>query len=91
MNKEDDIELLKKVGKLDAPPFLYTRIVAKIEHATTTEQLPLYWKWIGGLVFSILFFSNIYFTILGVKTSTSAQESLVSTLNIHQSNQFYDE
>jgi hypothetical protein len=90
MKKENDIELLKKVVKVDAPPFLYTRIVAKIEH-TTTEQLPLSWKWIGGLAFSVLFFSNIYFTRLGTKTNTSPQESLVSTLQIHQSNQFYDE
>lgn len=90
MKKENDIELLKKVAKVDAPPFLYTRIVAKIE-TTTADQLPLSWKWIGGLAFSVLFFSNIYFTRLDVNRSTPPQESLISTLHIHQSNQFYDE
>lgn len=90
MKKENDIELLKKVGKVDAPPFLYTRIVAKIE-TTTADQLPLSWKWIGGLAFSLLFVCNIYFTKLGINTHTPPQESLISTLHIHQSNQFYDE
>ena len=90
MKKENDIELLKKVGKVDAPPFLYTRIVAKIE-ATSAEQLPLSWKWIGGLAFSTLFISNIYFTKWGINTSTTPQELLVSALHIHPSSQLYDE
>jgi hypothetical protein len=84
------LELLKKIQKVDAPPFLYTRIQAKIRSAAT-EQLPMSWKWAGGLAFSMLIVGNLYFSTLNSAASTSSIEVLAEGMRLQSQNQFYDE
>ena len=82
----NDIELLKKVGKVDAPPFLLTRIQAKIRSGEA-ERLPVSWGWASGLAFSLLLLLNVL--ILGRPSQTAPTKSLAEQLQMNQNNELY--
>lgn len=92
MKQYQNIEQLKKVRKVDAPPFLLTRIHAKIR-ASKVEQLPLSWRWAGGLAFGLMLCLNL----LAVKMNHQATgqpdgiEALADGLQMTNANQLYHE
>lgn len=90
MKKKNHIELLKKVGQVEAPPFLLTRIEAKIR-AAEAERLPVSWQWAVALTFMLL----IFFNLSALKTERSASpdptSQLAESLRLHPSNQLYHE
>jgi hypothetical protein len=90
MKEEDPIDLLKKVGKVDAPEFLLTRIQAKI-NKPVQEQVPLSWKWAGGLAFGLLLAANLFFAQNRNPMTPDAAELLVSSMSLDHSNQLYHE
>ncbi|MCC6461983.1 MAG: hypothetical protein IT260_16030 [Saprospiraceae bacterium] len=88
MKNESNIDLLKKVGKTEAPPWLFTRIQAKLRQGEA-EQAPGWWPWATGLALAALLVLNL--AVWQGAGSPSAAESLVSSLQLHASNQLYDE
>ena len=61
MKNDHEFELLRKVEKVDAPPFLLTRIQAKI-NALEADKMPFSWQLSG--VFAIGLTLIINFTAL---------------------------
>ncbi|MBL7784228.1 MAG: hypothetical protein JNM22_23535 [Saprospiraceae bacterium] len=90
MDKQDPIHLLKKIQKVDAPEFMYTRIQARIR-IQATEQLPLSWKWAGGLAFGMLLLLNVSLLQRRQSQAPDTAELLISNMNLYQSNQLYHE
>jgi hypothetical protein len=85
-----ELDLLKKVEKVDTPPYLMTRIQARI-HQEEAEKLPIAWKWAGSLTFVVMILGNIYFSNMGSIGSKPTAESLESNLYLQTQNQLYDE
>lgn len=78
----EKIELLRKVRRVEAPPFLLTRIRAKID-AARAEKLPATWAWAGSLAFGLLLFLNV---VLATRTETADP---AAQYRLHQSPQLY--
>ncbi len=90
MKNENELDLLKKVSKMDAPPFLMTRIAAKIR-AGEIERLPVSWQLAGGLAFAALVFFNVFLAKNENRKTALPAETLAVNLKLQTSNQLYDE
>lgn len=80
-----DLELLKKVQKVEAPPFLLTRVRAKIR-AEERERLPAAWLWSGALAFGLLLWLNFALASdapIGTEINIAAQYGLHSTQQLY--------
>ncbi|MBD80995.1 MAG: hypothetical protein CL840_18905 [Crocinitomicaceae bacterium] len=92
-NEKNNIEqLLGKIEKVDAPPFLLTRIEARLEQ--TQELLPRRWSvaYLSLAVVVVLF--NVYVIVQNNDNRSSVTEGateLASSLNMNTSNQIYYE
>jgi hypothetical protein len=84
------LDLLKMVEKVDAPPYLLTRIQAKI-HAMQTERVPTAWKWAGTMTFCCLLGLNGYCLLTTQKSYNIPTQSLMYSLGLYQNYQLYDE
>lgn len=85
------MEQLKQVKKVDAPPFLWTRIQAKIR-ANAAEKAPLSWNWAGALALSALLALNIsLFAGTGKSSGIDRTQFLAEGLKLQAKNQLYDE
>ena len=82
----EELELLKKVSKVDAPPFLLTRIQAKIRSGEA-EQLPAAWGWAGSLAFGLLLLLNV--VAVGRSNEAAPAQSLAEQLQMTQNEQLY--
>jgi hypothetical protein len=90
MKNEEELDLLKKVAKIEAPPFLMTRIAAKIR-AAEADRLPVSWQWAGSLAFAALVLLNVFLAKIEARFTLEPAETLAVTLKIQPSNQIYDE
>lgn len=86
MKRNHTVELLKKVQRVDAPPYLYTRIQARIQ-ARQAEQMPAAGAWAWSLAFGLLLAVNVL--ALQRSSQTSSSESLARYLNLNQTIQLY--
>ena len=82
----EELELLKKVSKVDAPPFLLTRIQAKIRSGEA-EQLPAAWGWAGSLAFGLLLLLKV--VAVGRSNEAAPTQSLAEQLQMTQNEQLY--
>lgn len=89
---ERKLDLLSKIEKVDAPPFLYTRILQKIENQKQIE-VSIAKQWSLALAFLLLIILNI-----SVLTSSTASkqnnkqtENLASGLGLVTDNNLYHE
>lgn len=85
-----NLELLKKVRRVEAPLFLLTRIQAKIG-AAAAERLPVSWQWAGALAFGLLLVLNSIALKTGKTPPLTATGQLAESLRLQPSNQLYDE
>lgn len=85
-------EQLKKLRKAEAPPFLLTRINAKIE-AAQAQQLPLSWGWGGALALGLLLLANLVVMKANLRPPVvpNSVEALADEMNLENSNQLYHE
>lgn len=94
MMKENDQELrvLENVQRVQAPPFLLTRIESRIE-ASIAERVPLRRVIAASFILVIVFAFNTYVFVdkLDVSESSSTAVSLVDEMGIGNSNHLYDE
>ncbi len=84
------LELLQKVQRVDAPPFLLTRIEAKIR-AAASERLPASWQWAAVLALGALLFIHVAVLKPEATAPLAGPEPLAKILDIQTSNQLYDE
>ena len=90
MMDHDPIDLLKKVQKVDAPEFLFTRIRTKIAHPAL-DRVPPTWKWAGALAFGLLLTANFFLAHNRGQLTPDTTELLVSSMSLDHSNQLYHE
>lgn len=92
MKQQEALQHLKKVGKVEAPPFLLTRIQAKIA-ARQVAQVPSSWKWAGALAFGTVLLLNLLAvgSVQPSRDSRSQIETLADGLQLSGTNQLYDE
>lgn len=86
MKNRNYMDLLKKVDRVEAPPFLLTRIEAGIR-AKEVERMPLTWTWAGSLVLALLLLLNGL--ALRQSTATIQTENLIQQFQMNQTNQLY--
>lgn len=95
MNIDNKLDLLKKIKEVDAPPFLLTRIRQQIENLNNVEA-PVKWKWAFAVSAVLILALNIsiLFTSSGKTVTTNKAdgiESVVSSMNLTNTNQLYNE
>jgi hypothetical protein len=84
------MDILNKIEKVDVPPFLQTRIEAKIQDLQM-QKVPKQWYVIAITTCFLLFAVN-FLIIKSNKTSTNNQESvLVEAYGLNTSNQLYND
>lgn len=89
MKEERINELLSNVGRVDPPPFLFTRIEARIV-ARNEERPSRSWVLATGMAIAFLLTVNSYFLLNGSnEMSTVAIEQLASSLDLTAANQLY--
>lgn len=85
------MEQLKKVRKVEAPPFLWTCIQAKIR-TNAAEKVPASWNWAGALALFILLGLNIsLFVGAGKPSGIDRIQSLAEGMQLQPKNQLYNE
>ncbi len=87
MNIEKELESLKGIRKIDAPPFLYTRILNTIQKRQK-EIMPVKWV-LAAVAFLILVFA---INITAINASQKNKESdLTEIFALKSQNMFYNE
>lgn len=56
---EINLDILGKIERVEAPPYLYTRIESKIQ-SERNESLPKSWIYIAGVIGCLLLMFNIF-------------------------------
>lgn len=94
MREDTDIERLSRIQKVDAPPFLFTRIEARI-NALQEEVYPIRWVRLALAGFAVLMLLNVWLVGQNIGTSSGPvedSENLLSAgVELYQSNQLYNE
>ncbi|MBR9919738.1 MAG: hypothetical protein GYB31_02800 [Bacteroidetes bacterium] len=92
MKETDPTNQLKRIKKVSAPPFLFTRIEAKIE-AREKNRLPISWAFGGSLALGILLCLNIFLIINSSEPNHQNNQinSVADALELNTSNQLYYE
>jgi hypothetical protein len=91
MQEMKELEVLKKVNRVEAPPFLFTRIEASIQ-AQVNEQLPMRWVWVS--ISTVLLLVVVNTLILRdsaqlSETSNSSVQHISEEMGMQTSNQLY--
>ena len=74
------LDILDKIQKVDAPEFLYTRIINSIENRTT-QSLSKGWVWTAAACLSCVIALNVFaFSSFEV---SSSQDTSLSTNNLN--------
>lgn len=87
-----ELESLSKINKVEAPPFLLTRIRARI--ASLNEAAPVQWKWALAATALLVFALNaaaILKTEIKNDRPEPGLEQVIKGMNLSPSNGLYDE
>ncbi len=86
------IDSLSKIQKVDAPPFLYTRILNRIQNKVA-ETVPVKWAVVMAASLVILICVNISVmqTDNESKTTTNTQTNLSEVFSLQTNNSLYNE
>lgn len=91
MPHPNEIELLEQVNRVAVPPFLFTRIQARIE-AQRNEQLPISWVWVSLSTLLLLIVVNTLIlrdTTQLSEVSNSNGHHISEEMGMQTSNQLY--
>ena len=89
MNADDQLNGFKKVRKVDAPPFLYTRIRARID-ALAEAPAPVQWVWTFAAAFVLIVAMNAGILISTISPQTGNDVAdVVNTMQLAPSNDIY--
>lgn len=84
---EDKLENLKKIKKVEVPPFLFTRIQSRIE---SLQYAPTSWRWSFAACMLLVFGLNATVAIQSAREENGFGE-VVSAMHLSTSNNLYDE
>jgi hypothetical protein len=91
MNIDTELEKLRKIRRVDAPPFLYTRIEQSLDSASRSSVSP---KLRFAVFSSLLALAIINGIVLssgsGQETQQSGIRHLASEMNLQSSNDLYE-
>lgn len=89
MNIDNKLEALKKIREVEAPDFLYTRIMASLDRG----QVPVSnkWKLASAAGFALIVLMNVLVISTAAKRNTPGIEPVVNALNLTTQNHLYDE
>jgi hypothetical protein len=93
MNIDNKLDLLKNIKKVDAPPFLLTRVKQQILNFSKVEA-PVKWKWAFALTSVIVIMLNVMIFLKSNLTSEkkdTAVENVINGMNLSAKNDFYNE
>lgn len=91
MNIDNKLEKLKKISRVDVPPFLFTCIKQSID---TVNDMPVSVKWKFAFVASAIFLLALNIGMLtnfSKKKNIQGLEQVVSSMQLSSSNDFYNE
>ncbi len=91
MNIDQKLDLLKKIQKVDAPPFILTRIRQRLD---SVEQMPasIAWKLAFGSGLLLVAALNVSILLLRFSNTDKSQiQEIVSTMDLSNQNDFYNE
>jgi hypothetical protein len=90
MSDMDDIlDKLKRINRVETPPFLFTRIEGRI---LNMHKAPVQWKWAFAISSLIVLIMNIFIVIKPVERGeNSGIEMVISEMHLSNSNTLYDE
>jgi hypothetical protein len=91
MDIDKKLELLKEIQKVDAPPFLYTRIKQEID-SSISEKAPTNWRLAFAMIAILIFSLNVFILLntSGIKKNGGIDE-VVSSMGLSNSNDLYNE
>ena len=89
----DEFDPLRKVQKVEAPPFLFTRIEAKILRKQE-EWVPV--KWVMGTSMALVLLAIFNLSVLSNRiqinsSNYDAAEAVATSMQLLDSNQLYNE
>ncbi|OMP80881.1 MULTISPECIES: hypothetical protein [unclassified Chitinophaga] len=91
MNIENKLDKLKKIRQVEAPPFLYNRILHKMEQGTEMVA-PIKWRLTFALLSVLIILLNITILIRSKgQNNRSSMEQVASSMKLSTTNEFYDE
>ncbi|NOS93337.1 MAG: hypothetical protein HOP30_15570 [Cyclobacteriaceae bacterium] len=91
MNIDQKLDLLKKIQKVDAPPFMLTRIKQRLE-SQEPRLAPTTWKVAFGSGLLLVAALNVSLFFFRSTTPDTAEiQNIVSTLDLSNQNDFYNE
>ncbi|CAG5008540.1 hypothetical protein DYBT9275_04297 [Dyadobacter sp. CECT 9275] len=85
---EQNFDHLKRIRRVNVPPFLFTRIENKI---AGLSQAPLQWKWAFALSAIFITGLNIGLVLKTTGWVPAGLGELVTTMHLSTSNTLYDE
>ena len=91
MKTKNELDVLQKIERVDAPPFLLTRIEAKIQ-AIKADKVSMSWlvSASAAVVALIAFNVSLLTSTSKSQTGNSAEiENVVAGMNLDSSNQLY--
>ncbi len=89
MDIDKKLELLKKIQKVEAPPFLLTRIMERID---SPANLPAPISWRLAFVTTAIFILSINVAVLfklSTKQSSDGMEEVISSMELTTTNDLY--
>jgi hypothetical protein len=93
MNIDNKLDLLKNIKKVDAPPFLLTRVKQQIQNLSNVEA-PVKWKWAFAMTAVIIMMLNMTIFLNSSVTSekeTTGVENVINDMNLSTKNDLYNE
>ncbi|MBL0024085.1 MAG: hypothetical protein WBP08_02795 [Saprospiraceae bacterium] len=93
INIDNQLDLLKQIKEVDAPPFLLTRIRQQIQNLDDVEA-PVQWKWAFALTSIAILALNIsiFFTSANTEIkNTTGIETVISSMHLATTNSIYNE
>jgi hypothetical protein len=89
MDIEKKLELLKKIQKVDVPPFLLTRIMERIDSATI-EKAPTFWRLAFIALSMVVLALNVSILFKpSDKQNKQGIEEVISSMELSTSNELY--
>ena len=90
MNNNDGLDKMKKIRKVEAPPFLFTRIQEKIR--ITAGSVPVSWKWSFAAAAIVIITLNIMVMRSAGSAAPKADlQEVVNAFHLSDSNNLYNE
>jgi hypothetical protein len=93
MNIDNKLDLLKNIKKVDAPPYLLTRVKQQIQNLDNVEA-PIKWKWAFALTSVIVIMLNVTIfskSNLTFEKKNTAVENVINGMNLSAKNDLYNE